>query len=287
MEVQQQNDSYQKKGYLTDDYRVFYLEENETKEYESHYHDFDKLIFFMKGNVKYTIEGKTYELLPEDVVLVPHGDVHKVEIEKSMPYERLVIYLSPQYLLQWKKKGADLSECFLRAKDAYANVIRFHNRQDKLYQLAKQLKSTIMQNKEEKMAPLLQETWVLQFLIFLNRAMQAEHITYVDSACRNIKIVEMIRYINSHLTEEISIDGLSQQFYISRYHMMRQFKNETGYSIGSYISNKRLLYARELIRQGEPVTKVCFDCGFREHSTFNRAYKQLFGVTPIKSREED
>lgn len=277
---------YEKKGYLTDDYRIFYLEENEKKEYENHYHDFDKLLYFMRGTVKYTIEGKTYELLPEDIVLVPHGDVHKVEIEQETTYERIVIYLSPQYLMRWEKDGIVLDCCFQEAKEAYANVMRFPHRQEKLHQLAGQIKKSLLQKKMDSMEPLYQETLVLQFLIALNRAVKEETVSYADTASCNYKIVEMIRYINDHLTEDISIDLLSQNFFLSKYHMMRQFKQETGYSVGNYISNKRLLYARELLRQGEAVTKVCFDCGFREHSTFTKAYKKLFGITPAKSREE-
>ena len=64
--------------------------------------------------------------------------------------------------------------------------------------------------------------------------------------------------------------------------MMRQFKAETGYTIGNYINQKRLLYARELLKQGEAVTKVYLDSGFKEHSTFVRAYKQMFHEVPSK-----
>ena len=105
-------------------------------------------------------------------------------------------------------------------------------------------------------------------------------ITFSDM--ENKKIVEIIRYINDHLTEEVSIDMLAEKFYISKYHMMRQFKEETGYTIGNYINQKRLLMAREWLKRGESVTKVYLDCGFKDYSTFVRAYKKLFDEVPSK-----
>ena len=62
--------------------------------------------------------------------------------------------------------------------------------------------------------------------------------------------------------------------------MMRQFKQETGYTLGNYISRKRLLLAKELILSGVPGTQACFDCGYKDYSTFSRAYRRLFGESP-------
>ena len=93
-------------------------------------------------------------------------------------------------------------------------------------------------------------------------------------------IAAILDYVGEHLCENLSIDLIADQFYISKYYMMRLFKQETGYTLGQYISQKRLLLAKELLSTGAPGTQVCYDCGFKDYSTFSRAYKQLFGVTP-------
>ena len=67
--------------------------------------------------------------------------------------------------------------------------------------------------------------------------------------------------------------------------MMRKFKAETGYSIHQYITSKRLLKARSLLRSDLPLTKICFDCGFRDYSTFSRAFRELFHQTPKDYRK--
>ena len=73
--------------------------------------------------------------------------------------------------------------------------------------------------------------------------------------------------------------------YLSRYHLMHLFKQATGYTIGNYITEKRLLLARDLLRSGTPVTSVCFDCGFKNYSTFSRAYKKYFESTPSDAKK--
>ena len=100
-------------------------------------------------------------------------------------------------------------------------------------------------------------------------------------------MIAVIDYLNEHLTEDISIDSLSETFFLSRYHLMHSFKEETGYTIGNYLSTKRLLLARDLILQGEPITNVCYECGFRNYSTFSRAFKKNFGYSPREQRAID
>jgi AraC-like DNA-binding protein len=234
-------------------------------------------------------------------VLVPQGDSHKVEPSlkalhdehigntasrmenKGGEYVRLVIYLSPRFLTQFEENGMNLRNCFLQAKDKYSHVVRESVKGEKLLlDLAMQLKQSVLQKNAEALGSLFQKTILLQFMILLNREIKKESIHFVDTSRCNKKVVDIIQYINSQLTDEISIDRLSEKFYISKYHMMRQFKAETGYTIGNYINQKRLLMARELLRQGEAVTKIYLDVGFKDYSTFVRAYKQLFGEIPSK-----
>lgn len=274
---------YEKRGYLKEDFKIFYLEDIAPAEIEYHYHDFDKILVFFKGEITYTIEGKAYVPLPGDIILVPQGDTHKVESEKNAIYSRLVIYLSPGYLSSVTESDKNLRRCFLHVKECYSNVVRLNEKKEnRLILLANQMKHAVRQNERFGFDNLWLQTCLLQFLILLDRKMEDESVYFVNTSQCDKKIVEIIRYLNYHLTEEISIDSLAECFFISKYHMMRRFKEETGYTIGNYVNQKRLLYARELLKQGEPVTKVYLDSGFKDHSTFVRAYKQMFHEVPSK-----
>lgn len=282
------NQQYEKRGYLNESFKVFYLEDLVSKEIEYHYHDFDKILIFFKGNIEYTIEGKSYTLIPNDIVLVPQGASHKVAplteaADTSTEYIRLVIYISPQYLLSAEENGNNLRKCFLQVAERYSNVVRLKEKgEGSLNHLIRQIRESAISKEKELMGGLYQNALLQQFMILLNRKMEDDSLFFVDTGRCNSKMVGVIRYINEHLTEEVSIDMLAEKFYISKYHMMRQFKEATGYTIGNYISQKRLLMAREMLKKGEPVTKVYLDCGFKDHSTFVRAYKQLFNEVPSK-----
>ena len=124
----------------------------------------------------------------------------------------------------------------------------------------------------------------LEFMIHLNRAAIQNHLEFLNTELYNPKITDLIQYINTHLTEALDIDMLAGKVYLSKYYMMRLFKEETGCTIGSYINSKRLLLARDLLSQGAPITETCFRCGFKEYSTFSRAYKKEFAETPSRTR---
>ena len=120
----------------------------------------------------------------------------------------------------------------------------------------------------------------LEFMIQLNRAAIHHNIDYISNSSSNEKILAVLDYINGHLTEELTVDGIAEKFFLSRYYLMHTFKEETGYTLGGYLSTKRLKLARELIRNGTPITEACYACGFKNYSTFSRAYKKSFGSAP-------
>ena len=91
---------------------------------------------------------------------------------------------------------------------------------------------------------------------------------------------EIMDYLEGNLGEDVDMDALAERFYISKYHMMRLFRRETGTTIHLYITQKRLVKARELIDSGMRATEACYRCGWRSYSSFTRAYGKYFGTTP-------
>ena len=105
-----------------------------------------------------------------------------------------------------------------------------------------------------------------------------------DSYRVDPKMEEVLRYIAAHLEEPLSVDLLAREFYLSRYYLMHRFKAVTGYTVHQYISQKRLLRAGELIREGVPVMKAAEQAGFPEYSTFLRAFQNTFHTSPKNFR---
>lgn len=273
---------YQKTGYLKEDFRYFHLHTETQQEFPYHYHDFHKMLFFLKGDVTYHIEGRSFDLTAGDIVLIPAGEIHKPVLNSNSSYERRILYLSPGFLRFGCGRTENLSLCFENAGNTQANVVQvppvFQKRIGNLCTLLEEeLNST-----DSFAGELYGHTLVTELLILLNRASLNQHSVYPENTCKDEKVLLILEYINSHLTDSLSIDTIASHFFISRYHLMHLFKNATGYTVGNYINIKRLLYARSLIQNGVPVTQACYLSGFQNYSTFSRAYKKQFHVSAGK-----
>lgn len=274
---------YQKRGYLTDEFRLFHLTDEKPQEFTFHYHDFDKIIIFISGNVTYMIEGRSYELVPYDIVLVSHNEIHRPFIGGTAPYERIVIYLSPRFLASYPTEDGDLGSCFKTAREHGSHVLRMHvPGRPAFFSTIRRLENAIRENGYAK--PLYCRVLFLEFLIQLNRALGNRHMGYPDTVSADPRILALLEYINHNLTETLNIDLLAARFHFSRYHLMRLFKQETGSTIARYITSKRLLAAKEMLAAELPVTEICYRCGFQNYSTFSRAYKAQFHESPRQTR---
>ena len=277
-------ESYLKKGYLHSAFRLFHITDQTQKTFSFHYHDFDKLLIFLRGDVSYIIEGKSYLLQPYDIVLVRHNEIHKPMIHSTSPYERIVVYISPHFIDSYRTEDYDLGYCFQKSAAEHSGVLRILSPQSNpLPHAITRLEQAFQE--EDYATDLYRQVLFLEFMIHLNRAVRHNSLNFLDTTEAHPKIQHIVRYINEHLTNDLSIDEIAGQFYMSRYHMMRTFKEETGFTIGHYITQKRLAMAREQILHRFPITQVCYDCGFKDYSTFSRAYKKAFQESPRETQK--
>lgn len=269
----------EKTGYLHKHYKLFHLKDSERREFAYHYHDFDKIICFIGGKAEYMIEGRQYALEPYDFLLVNRNEIHKPDVDFSAPYERIILYVEHEFLEKYREEDYDLTECFARTIQEKTNVVRFPAVETR--QLCEILQKMEENDRENAYAGELHgEILFLEFMIQLNRACLENEYAYHQTARYNKKVVDMIQFINENLAEELTIEQLSEQFFMSKYHMMRQFKTETGYSIHQYILEKRILAAKNMLADGMPAAVAAMECGFKDYSTFARAFKKKMGMVP-------
>lgn len=270
---------YVKTGYLEHDFKIFHLTDQGLHEIGYHYHDFNKIVIFIRGNVTYCIEGKSYELKPYDIVLVNAGEIHRPIVNSTETYERIIIYISTNFIHNYKTDHYDLNYCFEQAKQEKSNVLRVNmTEKSKLYQVLRELEHAI--NTKEYASELYDNLLFLEFMIHLNRMALADNISYISDNYSNDKIRQIIDYIHAHLKEDLNIDTIANALYINKHYLMHLFKSETGYTVGNYITNKRLILAKEMIQNGVPVTQACYECGYRNYSSFFRAYKKHYNDAP-------
>lgn len=266
---------YEERGYLHEEFRLFHLADDNHGEFPYHYHAFHKVIMVLAGRAEYAVEGERYTLRPGDYVLVGRGSIHRPIMTDGDFYERIVFYISPEYLQSQSLPEADLEQCFTLAQERFCYVYRAAE-DDGIQDLFRALESS---EKEEAFgAKLRSRALFTELMVAINRA-----VIRGDGGGEgrgDNKIVAILQYLNSHLTEPLTIDELAARFYISKYHMMRRFREETGYTIHSYLSEKRLLLAQQLLQRGLSLQRAAEECGYQDYSTFSRAYKKQFGRSP-------
>lgn len=269
-----------KSGYLSQDFRLFHITDQSNKTYDYHYHEFNKIIVFLSGNVTYVIEGTTYRLKPWDILLVKSHDVHKSIIDKNDTYDRIVLWVDNDFLLKYSTPSCDLTTCFKLADKKSFNLIRLEAKlQEKLQTTVANLEEAFQSN--EFGSSLLAQSLFLEFLIYLNRIYLNNSYIYDQNSFENDhQIVAIINYIKEHLSDDLSIDIIANEFFLSKHYLMHKFKAKTGYTLHSYILNRRLFKAMELIKEGTPITNAASLCGFQDYSTFSRAFRKNYHCSP-------
>lgn len=275
-------EQHKKRGYLQENFRLFHLRTQGDEKVEYHYHEFCKLLFLVSGSGGYVVDGQRYLLQPGDVVLVGSRCVHCPELDGQQPYERVILYISPDFLQQQGAADCDLLEIF---SGQNAHVLRLkENARLKLYKQVSRLEEAL--SGEEYGRTLLSTAALLRLLVLLGRFQRQEEVQQPHTVTPQKGLVlKLMRYIDEHLTEDLDIDRLAEQFFVSKYHMMRLFRQETGFTVHTYLLHRRLLHARSLIEGGVRATEASVQAGFGSYSSFTRAYGKYYGTTPTGRRD--
>ena len=268
---------YEKRGYLLENFRLFHLQSPGGADVEYHYHEFCKLLLLVSGRGSYMVDSQRYLLQPGDVVLIGSRSVHRPELAEDSTYERVIIYIDPDFLQQSATADCDLLDLFSGSR---GHVLRLKESQrKKVFSLAAELEKELSGRGYGR--EILCTGGLLRLLVQIGRAQRQEGATNPSPVIpEDPRVVEWMQYIEQNLSEDLDMDALAERFFISKFHMMRLFRNHTGFSVHTYLLQRRLLAARQLMEGGMRATEACYRCGFRSYSSFTRAYNKHFGTTP-------
>lgn len=264
----------------TNDFELFHYRDCVPVEVDFHNHDFYEIYLFLSGNVTYVIEGKSYKLSPGDILIINNKELHKAFIEEGVPYERIVIWINPDYIRALGSDNTNLLLAFDSSSNNKLNLLRPNGDvTDNIYNIVEKLGTAC--NGHDFGSDLLKRAYILELLVYLNRAYRIPARKETElSVTYNDKITKIIHYINQNLNGDVSLQTLASKFYLSKYHLLREFKKNTGYTVHRYIQQKRLIMARELLKDNKQITEVCSQCGFGDYSNFIRSFRKEFGTSP-------
>jgi AraC-like DNA-binding protein/mannose-6-phosphate isomerase-like protein (cupin superfamily) len=263
---------------LSTDYEIFHYKNTELSGVSLHHHDFYECYLFISGDVTYQIEGKIYYLKPGDIILINSKELHQAIINnKDIVYERIVLWMSKSFLKKLSDSKTDLTLCF--ESKGKKNVLRTDFETQKNIRLVLNKIISLQQSKGFGYE-LLYTAYITELMVYINNiAVMKDVDLNVDIEKSNL-IDGIIDYIINHLEEDITVDELAEYCYLSKFHLLREFKKHTGTTIHRYIVQKKLILAKELILNQMSIMDVYKKCGFGDYSNFFRAFKNEYGVTP-------
>lgn len=269
---------------VSQDFEIYYYNDHKLPKVSLHSHNYYEFYFFLEGDVSIQIGKEIHAIRHGDILLVPPKISHRpIFHSQENPYRRFVFWISQDYYQYLKQLSSDYVYLidYVRTSKNYIfhnDPITFNAVHSKIVRLLEEIHS-------QRFGRNTQISLCVNDLIFyLNRLAYEQ-----NEPCRHSEELDLyqqlIGYIEDHLDENISLETIAQEFYVSKYHIAHIFKDRLGMSIHQYIIKKRLSLCREALLGKASITEVCQSFGFSDYSSFYRAFKKEFGMSPKEYRD--
>lgn len=259
------------------DYEVFHYHDAKMQEVPLHHHDFYEIYFFLGGRVEYQVEGRSYTLAPEDILLISPRELHRPNVAPEAEYERIVLWISTACLQELAAEVPALLQIFETghnlisgAHTAAAALIR---------QLAAEAASA------RTGSELCARGLFFQFLSEL-----LDLVEQREAAAQTPEepplIAEVLGYLGEHYREELSLGAVADRFFVSKYYLSHLFSRSVGTSMYRYILLKRLQHAKALLAEGVGPGEASRESGFSDYASFFRSFRAVYGLSPQEAARQ-
>ncbi len=249
-----------------------------------------ELFCLISGRLEYRTEGDSYQLGFGDIAVVRTDQVQTAQPVSKERSEWIVIHFLPRYLRGFESSAYNVLG-FLRSTMAHGGlqVLQHNEHVAEFFGYLEQIEQYIV--RPVAGTEVMIRTLFLQALVCLNRA--AEQIGATpNSGSRegggvqyDPTISEIIRFIESNPNGDLSLGRLESLFGLSRYHMCRLFKQNTGYTVHEYVTNIRVMQAVTLLNEGATALEAAYAAGFHDYSNFYKSFSRVTGFAPHRFSE--
>ena len=253
------------------DFEVFHYHDAKMQEVPLHHHDFYEVYCFLGGRVEYQVEGRSYALQPEDLLLISPRELHRPNVAPEREYERIVLWINAAWLQEISAGTPLLSACFETGRNLLSGART--PAADLIRRLAEEAASG------ETGSELCARGLFFQFLAEQLRLVEAQ-ASETHAQEEPPLITEVLGYLGDHYREELTLDAVAERFYVSKYHLSHLFSRSVGTSMYRYILLKRLQHAKGLLAEGTSPGDACRGCGFQDYANFYRSFRAVYGISP-------
>lgn len=237
----------------------------------SHCHDVYEILYVIKGNGKFIVEGAEYDVKPRTLILLRSFAYHNLLVDKDAVFESFAINFNEKAFSQEVVSifdgimGVDDNGSYFEPSTVSEDIISVFDRFD--------IASNLPDNEQRAFVKML-----LSELIILLSACTCKKMVQSEDELG----AKVLRYLNTNIDKNLSLDRLAKRFFVSKYYLCRAFKKYNGISIHGYIVQKRIVLAKQLIELGETASGAAYKVGFRDYSAFYRAFVRIVGKSPTQ-----
>ena len=231
-----------------------------------HYHASYELYYLRAGNRDYFIEDKLFPVTAGDFVLIPAGKLHRTGGEYG---ERILVGFKTEFLRRvYTQETVDrLVNCFIHWKRTPSP-----GQQKACTDLLKKL----LESEDDTQSALLLGMLLLELDTYHNQDIQEDAISPI------------VTYINKQYSTITSLDDIATQFYISKHHLCRIFKNAMKITVIDYLNQIRIKNACQmLLFTTKNIGEISEACGFHSTAYFSRVFKELTEKSPSEYRKDN
>lgn len=239
------------------------------EDFPMHAHEWMEIFFFISGKGSYLVEGSSYPLRPNDILIMRAAETHTLTISPDEPYERIAIHFSPALFA--RENAIQLLRPFMDRPLGQKNCYSADEDPDGRLRAA-------FSGFTFDHIPNIRLNLVARLLLFLT-ALDGIYENTGHTPAQGLQS-QLVAFVNEHLFETISLQSVADSFFRSRSQINRTFQQATGSTLWEYVTIKRLMAARAMIQRGTTAGSACLACGFSDYSSFFRAYRAHFGHSP-------
>ena len=269
---------------VSQDFEIYYYSDYKLPKVSLHSHDYYEFYFFLEGDISIQLDKEIFPILPGDLLLVPPGIPHRPSIHnQDIPYRRFVFWISQEYCNVLMHQSQDYVYLMQYVQTTKKYV--FHNDRVSFNAIQSKILRLIEEMQSDRFGRSAQISLCVNDLILcLNRTIYTRNVPRKKN--EELDLYQQItEYIEEHLDENLSLDSLAEEFYVSKYHIAHVFKDRLGMSIHQYITKKRLALCKEAILGKASITEIYQTYGFGDYSSFYRAFKKEYGISPKDYRD--
>lgn len=250
-----------------------------------HFHSFYEIMILISPNASHLVEGIPYSIRSGDIVLLRPSLLHRSEYPKGAPGKRIIIsFLYPPSLWEMPETYYKLFEPFNSA----VPIFRFPSQQQQLInEKLNRIYNYSFQEEDPELKSLIVHGMFVEFLYTLRQLTPFN--TYTNEPLKDEasqKIYTIANYIHNHYSEELTLDSLSREFFISPYYLSHQFKDVTGFTLTQYIQMTRIRNVQYLLlNTKKKISELAEESGFTSFSQFNRIFQKYCSQSPSEYRK--